>query len=38
MEPIGLYAGYLDGGHASIRRAGIREHLDETYLAWKGEN
>lgn len=31
-----LYVGNLDDGHAGVKMAEVREHLDATYFAWIG--
>jgi hypothetical protein len=35
---IGEYVGAMDDGHARVRMAEIRAHLDRTYFAWIGES
>lgn len=32
----GLYVGNFDDGHAKVKMADVRKHLDETYFAWIG--
>jgi hypothetical protein len=33
---IGLYAGAMDDGHARVKMAEVRAHLDRTWFAWIG--
>lgn len=34
---IGTYVGHLREGHATVRMAEVRQHLDDTYFAWIGD-
>jgi hypothetical protein len=34
---VELYIANMDDGHAAIRMREVRQHIDETYFAWKGE-
>ena len=33
---IGLYVGAMDDGHARVKMAEVRAHLDRTWFAWVG--
>jgi hypothetical protein len=35
---IGEYIGAMDDGHAKVRMAEVRAHLDQTWFAWIGES
>ncbi len=37
MDLAGLFIGNMDDGHAKIKMAEIRAHVDTTYFAWTGE-
>jgi hypothetical protein len=37
LELIGEYVGNLRDGHAAVKMAEVRAHLDETYFAWIGD-
>jgi hypothetical protein len=36
LDLIGLYVGNMDGGHARVKMAEVRAHLDRTFFAWIG--
>jgi hypothetical protein len=36
LRLIGLYVGIMDDGHARVKMAEVRDHIDETYFAWIG--
>src|ERR1019366_2712588 len=36
LELIEVYCGRIRPGHAEVKMAEIREHLDETYFCWMG--
>lgn len=36
LDLIGLFVGNMEDGHAEVKMDEVREHLDETYFAWKG--
>jgi hypothetical protein len=36
LRLIGLYVGNMDDGHARVKMAEVRDHIDETYFAWIG--
>jgi len=38
MELIGVYVGRMPAGHAGAKIDQVREHLDRTYFAWRGEH
>jgi hypothetical protein len=36
MDLAALFIGNMDDGHAAIKMAEIKDHLDDTYFAWTG--
>lgn len=36
LDVIALYVGNMDDGHAAIKMAEVKRHLDRTYFAWVG--
>ena len=36
LDLIALYVGNMDDGHAKVKMADVRAHLDRTYFAWIG--
>jgi hypothetical protein len=36
LDLVGLYVGNMDDGHAKVKLADVRAHLDRTYFAWLG--
>ncbi len=36
LDLIALYVGNMDDGHARVKMADVRAHLDRTYFAWIG--
>jgi hypothetical protein len=37
LELIAEYVGNIRGGHAAVKMAEVRAHLDDTYFAWIGD-
>ena len=36
LDLAALYVGHMDDGHAKVKMADVRAHLDRTYFAWIG--
>ncbi len=36
LDLIGLYVGHMNDGHARVKMADVRAHLDRTWFAWIG--
>lgn len=36
LELADLYLGNMDDGHAGVKLAQVKQHLDDTYFAWIG--
>ncbi|WP_406215525.1 DUF3500 domain-containing protein [Streptomyces canus] len=37
LDLVGVYVGYIDEGHAEVKMAEVKKHLDDTYFYWMGE-
>ncbi|MDT0486757.1 DUF3500 domain-containing protein [Streptomyces doebereineriae] len=37
LDLVGVYVGYINEGHAEVKMAEVKKHLDDTYFYWMGE-
>ncbi|MFJ4621279.1 DUF3500 domain-containing protein [Streptomyces sp. NPDC088812] len=37
LDLVGVYVGYMDDGHATVKLKEVEDHLDDTYFYWIGE-